>query len=41
MEKVDYQTNTLGSKGQRSRIDKTLAQEFGWGKHTFLRKGGI
>ena len=35
MEKVLYETNVLGSKGQRGRVDKTLAQEFGWGKHTF------
>lgn len=35
MEKVDYQTSTLGFKGQGSRVDKAIAQEFGWGKHTF------
>lgn len=35
MEKIIYETNVLGSKGQRGRIDKTLAQEFGWGRHTF------
>jgi len=35
MEKILYETSVLGSKGQRGRVDKTLAQEFGWGRHTF------